>query len=105
MEEITFPDDEFDIVYCENALDHTVNAPQAVREMIRICKPGGWVYIKCWLMQKEAHRKMHYWNAIEDGSFYNDTNRFDLKNFGFKIKYEDNGGGWDQNCIIAKLNK
>lgn len=104
MEKLTYPDNFFDIVYCSNALDHTRNALAAVKEMIRVCKIGGWVYIECWLDQLQTGYK-HYWNAKEDGVFINKTDRFDLKAFGFEIKYIDNGGLRRYNRIIATLKK
>lgn len=91
MEQITYPDNTFDIVHCRNALDHTKNAPLAVREMIRVCKPEGTVFIKCWLDQKDTGHK-HFWNAKADGTLANGEMSFNLKDLGFKILAIRNGG-------------
>src|ERR1035437_1364134 len=78
MEKLTYPDNFFDIVHCANALDHTRNVYGAVHEMIRVCKPGGWIYIDCHLDQQLTGGK-HYWNAKQDGIFINkDGITFDL---------------------------
>ena len=104
MEKLTYSNDFFDIVHCANALDHTRHALAAVKEMIRICKTGGWVYIDCNLDQKDTGYK-HFWNAKEDGRFTNNIDTFDLKDFGFTIKYVDKGGERRYNQIIATLKK
>lgn len=104
MEKLEYPDGYFDIVHCENALDHTKDALSAVKEMIRVCKPGGWVYIDCNLYQLSTGHK-HYWNATEEGEFIKYHEVFDLKEFGFKIKFIDNGGESRYNRIIATLQK
>lgn len=104
MEKLTYPDNFFDIVHCSNALDHTRHALLAVKEMIRVCRPGSWVYIDCSLDQLSTGYK-HYWNAKADGKFINNTAQFDLKDFGFKIRFIDNGGESRYNRIIATLNK
>jgi len=104
MEHMTYPDNFFDIVHCANALDHTKDAYKAVEEMIRICKPGGWVYIICNLDQLSVAGK-HFWNAKQDGIFSNGTVMFDLKNFGFKIEFIDNGGETRYNQIVCTLCK
>lgn len=104
MEKLTYPDIFFDIVYCSNALDHTRNALAAVKEMIRVCKSGGWVYIECWLDQLQTGYK-HYWDAKEDGVFINKTDKFDLKDFGFKIKFINGHTERRYNRIIATLEK
>lgn len=104
MEKLTYPDNFFDVVYCSNALDHTKNALAAVKEMMRICKIGGWIYIECWLDQLQTGYK-HYWDAKEDGVFINKTDRFDLKDFGFKIKFIDSHGLRRYSRIIATLEK
>src|SRR5947199_3651548 len=38
---LVFPDDTFDIVHAHQVLQHVVDPVQALREMRRVCKPGG----------------------------------------------------------------
>ena len=104
MEALTYPDEFFDIVHCQNSLDHTRNAKVAVEEMIRICKPDGWIYINCSLNQLDTGWK-HYWNVKEDGIVTNNVESFDLKDFGFQIQFIDNGGETRYNQINAVLKK
>lgn len=104
MEKLTYEDNTFDIVHCVNALDHTHDARSAVQEMIRICKDRGWVYISCSLDQLSTGYK-HYWNAKADGTFINDKESFKLTDFGFNIKFIDNGGESRYNQIIATFQK
>jgi ubiquinone/menaquinone biosynthesis C-methylase UbiE len=40
-EALTFPDSSFDVVYGHGVLQYTADAPQMVREMHRVLKPGG----------------------------------------------------------------
>lgn len=106
MEKLTYEDNSFDVVVCINALDHTKDAPASVKEMIRVCKPGGWVYIDCALDQLSTTGGWHYWDAKEDGRFVGRKEYvFDLKDFGFQIKYIDNHGPRRYNNIIATLQK
>lgn len=65
FEELRYPSNFFDIVHCRNALDHTENAYQAIKEMKRVCKPGGWVYLAHGLSQKKRFGKHHFWNIEE----------------------------------------
>ncbi len=37
----TFPDDTFDVVHAHQVLQHVADPVQALREMRRVCKPGG----------------------------------------------------------------
>ena len=104
MEKLTYEDNFFDIVHCLNALDHTRDAEAVVKEMIRVCKPGGWVYIDCHLDQLDTGH-LHMWNAKQDGTFTNYKETFDLKTYGFKIEFVDNGGESRYNHIIATLQK
>lgn len=89
MEKLTYPNESFDIVHCVNALDHTVNAETALKEMLRVVKVDGWVYIHCVEDQLTTQRKKHYWDAKPDGTFVNLTQKFDLKDYGFSVKYID----------------
>lgn len=103
MEDLSYSIDYFDIVHCVNALDHTKDARAALEEMLRVVKPGGWVYIDCALDQLTAQGKKHYWDAKEDGTLTNSGQHIDLKGYGFKIKFVDNHLGERQyNHMIAR---
>lgn len=104
MEKLTYPDGFFDIVHCYNALDHTKNAKEAVKEMIRVCKIDGWICIICSLDQLSTGYR-HYWNVKQDGIITNNKETFDLKQFCFQIQFTDNGGESRNNLITAILQK
>ncbi len=40
-ERLPFPDNSFDVVYSYGVMHHSPNAPQCVREALRVLKPGG----------------------------------------------------------------
>ena len=44
-EALPFPDASFDVVYCFSTLEHVESVPATVREMLRVARPGGAVYI------------------------------------------------------------
>jgi ubiquinone/menaquinone biosynthesis C-methylase UbiE len=44
-EELGLPDDTYDLVTCQTVLMHLKNPIEAVREMIRVAKPGGLILI------------------------------------------------------------
>ena len=66
MRQLTYDDNTFDIVHCSNALDHCPDPVRAVLEMARICKRGGWVYLR---HMKDVGRMarysgLHQWNIM-----------------------------------------
>jgi len=40
---LDFPDDYFDVVFAYGVIGYTEDPKAALREMYRVCKPGGWV--------------------------------------------------------------
>ena len=91
MEALSLPDETFDIVHCVNALDHTVNADIALKELIRVCKKGGWVYLRHHLNQRSLHAREHRWDAKENGDFIGRHMTFNVKDFApFNTTMEDN---------------
>jgi len=64
MEKLTYKDEMFDIVHCANALDHCIDPFKALKEMYRVCKKGGWIYLRHHHNsgKKERYSMQHQWN-------------------------------------------
>ena len=43
--DIPFPDNYFDLVYNSSTLEHLDDCKEAFMEMVRVCKPGGFVFV------------------------------------------------------------
>lgn len=56
-EKIDFPDATFDLVVCNNVLDHVLDAEKGLLEMARVLKPGGYFVFAQDLTDKEAIEK------------------------------------------------
>ncbi len=102
MEHLTYPDGTFDLVVCINALDHTPDPQAAIKEMVRVSK--GWVYIDWALIQHTTSGRNHYWDALEDGTFVTENNRFNIKDYGFTVELIDNAMERRYDHIICKYN-
>lgn len=110
MENLTYPDKFFDIVYCCNALDHCTDPAKAIKEMYRVLKPGGWIYLKHFVNVGEhlKYAGLHLWNIdlnnSKDCLIWNQDQRFSLKNLipGFN-NVIDKDSGTDQ--IVSVLHK
>ncbi len=73
-EELTkvFPPGYFDIVSCNNALDHCADPLAVIREMVRVCRDSGWVHISSLVNvgELENYHGLHQWNLdVRDGRF------------------------------------
>ena len=70
MDKLTYPDNFFDIVHCCNALDHTFNPIKAIKEMYRICKPDGFIYLRHAVNvgKRQNYNGLHLWNLELDQS-------------------------------------
>lgn len=68
-----FERDEFDLVVCQNALDHTFDPWRALRQMIEVSKAGGFVLLRHARneAENEQYSGLHQWNldASPDGEF------------------------------------
>jgi ubiquinone/menaquinone biosynthesis C-methylase UbiE len=56
-EKIESPDETFDLVVCNNVLDHVLDAKKGLLEMARVLKPGGYFVFAQDLTDKEAIEK------------------------------------------------
>jgi SAM-dependent methyltransferase len=81
MENLTYEDESFDVVHCVNALDHTPDASKALSEMKRVCKTGGYIYLRHAHDQMSAHRgRGHFWD-VKAGGITNGIDTFKLDDF------------------------
>jgi ubiquinone/menaquinone biosynthesis C-methylase UbiE len=55
-ESLPYPDNSFDLVYSWGVIHHSPNTPQALREIIRVCRPGG----ICKVMVYHRHSLLSY---------------------------------------------
>ncbi|MEM9326705.1 MAG: class I SAM-dependent methyltransferase [Bacteroidota bacterium] len=46
IHEIPFEDNTFDVIFCNHVLEHVDDDIQAMREMKRVLKPGGWAILQ-----------------------------------------------------------
>jgi SAM-dependent methyltransferase len=46
IENITYPDNEFDVIICNHVLEHVNNDKIAMAELYRVLKPGGWAILQ-----------------------------------------------------------
>lgn len=69
LEDLSYEDDSFDIVHCSNALDHTYDPLAALAEFARVCRPGGWLYLRHPRNsgEKQLYKGLHRWNIHELG--------------------------------------
>lgn len=86
MEHLSYEDNYFDIVHCVNALDHTTNPLLALKEMYRVCKPNGYIYLRHFpnVGVNESYAGMHMWNInineIGNTTIWNQEQSFILEN-------------------------
>ena len=46
-EKIPYPDNFFDFVYCWQVLEHVQDITKSIKEMVRVTKKNGWIFIGC----------------------------------------------------------
>jgi SAM-dependent methyltransferase len=61
---VPFPDAAFDIVTCVNGLHHLDDMPAALREMVRVLRPGGRLVVPDYLADPDPDRARR-WDEIE----------------------------------------
>ena len=46
IHEMPFQENEFDVVFCNHVMEHVEDDTKAMREILRVLKPGGWAIIQ-----------------------------------------------------------
>jgi len=107
MENLTYEDESFDIVHCVNALDHTVNPQKAIEEMKRVCKPGGFIYLRHSPNEAEDRKYAgyHQWNISEDGTMWNKEESFHLDGFTASLQMVAQGPYRPEEMVVLIYTK
>jgi SAM-dependent methyltransferase len=67
-EDLPFADEQFDFIFCFAVLEHTMRPWDVAREMCRVLKPGGRIYVDWPFLQPVHGYPHHYFNATPRGS-------------------------------------
>jgi len=113
MEHLTYPNGMFDIVHCVNAIDHCSDPLSALSEMYRVCKRGGWIYLRHYsnVGERQQYCGLHQWNiefdGVDDCKFWNNGNRFMLGDLfkGFKTHLGREFAYEKKNMVISIMQK
>jgi SAM-dependent methyltransferase len=76
VEELPWPDESFDLITCLDVIEHTADDGIALRELLRVRKPGGWLlvtvpaYQALWSAHDEAnhHYRRYSRRTLRDAS-------------------------------------
>jgi SAM-dependent methyltransferase len=72
-EPIPFPDDSFDLVVASHVLEHVTQPLQLIQECIRVCRPGGRIYVEAPSERSLLMPGMPFWrDDFRSLSFYDD---------------------------------
>jgi|GEM_PF-437057 len=64
------PLNHFDMVYARNSIDHSVDAPRTIDQMLAVLKPGGVMFMAHYISEATAAANdgLHGWNFFAEGS-------------------------------------
>lgn len=63
-EHLPYPDNAFDTVYSHEVIEHVADDRAAVREMVRVARPGGRIVIFCPNRWYPFETHGHYWRGV-----------------------------------------
>lgn len=80
---LQFQPESFDIVHCQNALDHSLDPVRSVLQMLVVCRIGGFVMLRHAHneAENERYQGFHKWNLTNEGEavlVWNRTARLNL---------------------------
>jgi SAM-dependent methyltransferase len=83
----TFSADHFDLVYAQNSIDHCFNPLRAIRQMLKVVKPGCYVFLAHSVKEgkRENYIGFHQWDFYAEGGELFISNRKEVINLTRRI--------------------
>jgi len=69
-EEIPFPNECFDVVFCSNVLDHVTNPQKTIDEVFRVLKTKAYFVLTVEIFKKKIKRKLAHTYGLTKGDIY-----------------------------------
>lgn len=97
--QIPYPDKTFDVIVCNHVLEHVEDDRQAMRELFRVLKPGGWASLQVPLSRKREKTfedpnivspqdRLRYFKQEDHVRLYGLDYKDRLEEAGFIVKIE-----------------
>jgi SAM-dependent methyltransferase len=109
--DVPFKDDAFDLIVCVHVLEHVPDDRRAMREMVRVLRPGGMALLLVPIVLEQPtledpaidtpeERKRHYWQA-DHVRLYGGDFRDRLAEEGFSVEVDE----WIRTLDQPKLDR
>jgi len=114
IENITYPDNEFDVIICNHVLEHVDNDKIAMAELYRVLKPGGWAILQVPISNSlektyenpeitDPEGREKHFGQFDHVRLYAKDYKDRLSEAGFKVKiFSPINDKWDFDQIIKK---
>lgn len=97
--DISYEDNSFDVIFCNHVLEHIIDDSKAMKELLRILKPGGWAILQVPLdKQREItfedisitspEKRKHFFGQEDHVRVYGKDYKQRLINAGFNVKIQ-----------------
>jgi SAM-dependent methyltransferase len=105
-----FAPDSYDLVYCQNALDHVYDPLQSIREMLAVVKRGHAVVLLHTINEAEhqGYGGLHQWNLCADGKefvLWNREQRISVAQVLASVAEVTIEPCWEETLLLVALTK
>ena len=84
IDDIPVSDNEFDFVLCTEVFEHIPEPVNAMKELVRICKPGGKILITAPFVSRVHQQPYHFYSGFSSFFYKYLKEKFNLKIIDFK---------------------
>lgn len=103
---IPFPEASFDVVFCNHVMEHVENDAQAMREIYRVLRPGGWGIIQIPLfhpLPEKTYEDASITSAAAREQAFGQSDHVRLYGKDYGRRLEAAGFRVDENRYVEKL--
>lgn len=102
---ILYDDNSFDVILCTHVLEHVIDDREAMKELFRVLKPGGWAILQVPILREKTFEDPTITTPEERLKYFGQEDHFRIYGLDYKQRLEKAGFSVKVDSYLTELSE